>query len=347
MTRKTRNFVVTSLLVLCAGVGAGFVAYFGVPTVAFTTAGGPEELRFVPSNATLVAYANVHEVMTSELRQRVKRSLPFTGNGQRSFEAETGINIETDIDRVVIGVTPSADAAAPDHASGLVVARGRFDVVRIETLLREKGATVDSYKGRQIFTHERPSSLDADPSSAPPVSPARRSSTALTFIEPGVVVVGTPALVRRAIDLRDGGDSVVASDPIMSRVRALETGNVWAVGRFDALTARANLAQGMAGKLPAITWFSASGQVDSGVRAALKAEARDEESATALRDLIRGFVALVKMQGGSRPEVEPFLQTLQLGGSGQDVTLSVDLSPQTLDLLTNAFGQHSQPRERR
>ena len=86
------------------------------------------------------------------------------------------------------------------------------------------------------------------------------------------------------------------NEAIMTRVRDLENGNVWAVGRFDALTSRANLGQGMVGQLPAITWFAASGQVDSGIRASIKAETRDEQSASGLRDVIRGFFALAKMQ---------------------------------------------------
>ncbi len=348
MTRKTRNFVIASLVVLCAGVGTGLVAYFGLSTSAFTAAGGPDELRFLPSNATLVAFADVHQVMTSELRQKLRTAMPFTGDGQRSFEAETGINIETDIDRVVFGLTPSVDAGDRDGSSALVLARGRFDAVRIESFLRDKGATTEQYKGRTVFTPPTRSSPAAPPdaTTVPPSAPPESHSTpsALVFLEPGLVGVGSPALVRRAIDLRDGGDSVMASEPIMSRVRDLENGNVWAVGRFDALTARASLGQGMMGQLPAITWFSASGQVDSGVRAVLKAETRDDESATGLRDLIRGFMALARMQAGSRPEFQSLFESVQLGGAGQTVTLNIDLTPQTLELLTGAMGRLPGPR---
>jgi hypothetical protein len=79
----------------------------------------------------------------------------------------------------------------------------------------------------------------------------------------------------------------------------------------------------------------------------LKAETRDEESATGLRDLIRGFMALAKMQAGSRPEFQSLFDSVQLGGVGQTVTLNVDLTPQTLDLLTSTMGQASRPRPRR
>lgn len=350
MTQRTRNFVIASLLVLGAGVGTGLAAYFGFSTRAFTAPGGPDELRFLPANVTVVAFANVHEVMTSELRQKLRTELPFQGRGQQSFQDDTGINIETDIDRVVFGLAPGD--ASGGHPNGLVIARGRFDVVKIERAMRDHGATVEEYKGKRIVTATRTPATDAptpppapDGAAAQPPAPRapRTESFSVAFVEPGLVAVGSSALVRHAVDLRDGGDSVIVSDDIMTRVRALESGNVWAVGRFDALTAGAKIGQGMMGQLPSIVWFSASGQVDSGFAASLKAETRDEESANGLRDVVRGFVALAKMQTASRPDVQPLLQSIQLGGSGQTVTLSLNLTPQTLDVLTSTLRRPTQP----
>jgi len=52
--------------------------------------------------------------------------------------------------------------------------------------------------------------------------------------------------------------------------------------------------------------------------------------------VVRGFMALAKMQTGSKPELQALLQSLQLGGAGKTVMLSFDLSPEILDLLTRA-----------
>ena len=107
MTSRTRYFVIASLLILTVGLGTGLLAYYvGFPTSAFTRRGGPDELQFVPKDAAVIAYADVREVMTSELRQRVKAAAPVPENGQREFRDETGINIETDIDRVVACLDP-------------------------------------------------------------------------------------------------------------------------------------------------------------------------------------------------------------------------------------------------
>jgi hypothetical protein len=335
MTRQTRYFVIASLLVLCAGVGTGLVAYYGLPTRAFGASGGSAELRYLPSTATLAAYADVHEVMTSELRQKLRAILPTQADGQRSFLDATGINIETDVDRVALALTPSRDADGPSDA--LLITRGRFDAVRLEGLLRERGAQVETVSGKRLITLNNAHPPQTDPSQSPQFRTAH-DALAVTFLEPGLAAIGSPTLVRRAIDQKET-DSLLASDDIMSRVRALDDGNVWAVGRFDALTARAGLTKGMVGQLPSILWFSASGQVDSGIKATLKAETRDDEAANGLRDVIRGFVALAKMQTRSRPELQQLIESVQLGGTGRMVDLKLELSPQTLDLLTKTLRQ--------
>ena len=77
MTTKTRYFVVVSLLVLGIGFSTGLVAYYvGFPAGAFASRGGPVELAYVPRDAGVVAFANVHDIMTSELRQKLHHALP-------------------------------------------------------------------------------------------------------------------------------------------------------------------------------------------------------------------------------------------------------------------------------
>src|SRR5687767_6941591 len=109
MTSKTRYFVIVSLLVIGVGLGTGLVAYYvGFPAGAFQGRGGPAELEFVPRDAAVIAYANVRDVMTSELRQRIRSVVPMPEDGQRELEAKTGINIESDIDRVIACLYPDS-----------------------------------------------------------------------------------------------------------------------------------------------------------------------------------------------------------------------------------------------
>ena len=339
MTARTRYFVVTSLLILTVGLGTGLVAYFvGFPTTALTRGGGPDELRFIPRNATLVAFANVTDVMGSQLRDHLRQVLPSEPNGRREFEEETGINIETDIDRVLACVAPSLDGSSGAPGVGLILARGRFNDVKIESLMREHGATVQDYKGVRLIVAPRESRPD---SSAGSQRPAWQEDFSLAFIEPGLLAFGSSPLVRNTVDLRGGGDNVTANEELMGLVESLESGNVWAVGRFDALTGQARLPGDLAARLPAITWFSAAGFVNGGISGVLRAEARDEVAAENLRDVIRGFVALAKMQAGSKPEILAMVQSLQLGGTGKTVALSFDVPEAVFELLGQAAAARS------
>ncbi|MBS1817264.1 MAG: hypothetical protein JSU08_05000 [Acidobacteria bacterium] len=320
MTTKTRYFVVGSLLTLGVGLGVGLVAYStGFSTSAFTRQGGPDELQFVPANAALVAYADVHDIMLSDLRQKVRSALPMKPDGQGEFQNQTGINIETDIDHVLAAIVPTGEQVGQMPGAPMVLARGRFDQVKIEALMREHGAQVEEYKGVRLVVGGGQS--------------GKGGSVSLAFLEPGLVAVGSPALIRGAVDLKTGGSSIATNDDMMGRIRDLD-GNAWAAGRFDALTSRATLPNGVAQQLPSVTFFSATAHIDSGIRGSLRAETRDEESANGLRDVVRGFLALGRMQASGRPEIAGALQSLQLGGSGTMVSLSFDLPATAIDALS-------------
>lgn len=328
MTTRTRYFVIVSLLVLTVGLGTGLLAYYvGFPTSAFSQRGGPDELQFVPADASLVAYANVHEIMTSDLRQKVRALMPMKEDGQREFESQTGISIENDIDHVVAAVAPTHDASTAVPGSAIVLARGRFDEVKIEALMRQHGAQVEQYKDQRIISGELREG---------------RPTLSLAFLQPGLVAVGSPTLVRAAVDLKGGGAGVTTNDEVMNLVQDLESGNAWAVGRFDVLASQAKLPSQISQSLPAIQWFSASAHIDSGLRGVIRAETRDEDAANALRDVIRGFMALAKLQVSSNPAFGTVLRSLELGGAGKTVALSFEVPAEVFEAL-GAFSPQPPP----
>ena len=348
MTNRTRYFVIVSLLVLGVGLGTGLVAYYvGFPAGALGRRGGPDELEFVPRDATVIAFANVHEIMTSELRQKVRRVLPAHENGQKELETQTGINIETDIDRIVACMNPGAGGTS--RGAGMVLARGRFDEVKIEALMREHGAHVENYSGKRLIV--------ADPDSSNVAlgdSVVRRhgGSFAVSFMEPGLAAIGSTSLIRTAIDLHRAGnnpqkglESVTGNDELMNRVRSMDDGNAWAVGRFDALSSQ-HLPAGIMSQLPAITWFSVSGHVNGGIRGVLRADTRDEDAANNLRDVVRGFMALAKLQAGSRPEFQTMMQSLELGGTGKTVALSFAVPAEVFDIINAVANKAVKPEAR-
>src|SRR5205814_1997702 len=235
MTTRTRYFVVVSLLVLTVGLGSGLVAYYvGFPAGALGQHAGPLELEYIPRDATVIAFANVHEVMTSDLRQRLRRAVPMHENGQRELQEQTGINIETDLHRA--GNNPQA-----------------------------------------------------------------------------------------------GLESVTGNEELMNLVKSMDDGNAWAVGRFDALRSQAHLPDNVSSQIPAITWFAVNTHINGGIRGTIRAEARDDVAANNLRDVVRGFLALAKMQTNSKPELQAMVDSLEVGGANKTVSIAFMVPSEVFD----------------
>jgi len=155
MTTKTRYFVIASLLTLGVGLGTGLVAYYvGFPAGAVGRRGGPEELEYVPRDATVIAFANVHEVMTSELRQKIRHAVPLKEDGRQELERETGINIETDIDRVVACVNPDPGGTNMPGAGMVLVAA--FTLRALKRAFFDTDVEDDLTKGRSIASPNPP-----------------------------------------------------------------------------------------------------------------------------------------------------------------------------------------------
>jgi hypothetical protein len=262
-----------------------------------------------------VAYCNVQDVMQSELRHKLREAMPGREDGQAELERETGINIERDIDNVVAFLTPVQGA---ERYTGMVLASGRFDVVRLEGLAREHGGQVEEYKGKRLVTR---AADDAD-----------GHSITVGFMAPGLVAVGDTLNVKRAIDGVAGG-SILSNSEIMSLVGDLDASDAWAVGRFDALMSHAKLPPNVATQIPAIRWFSASGQIDGGINGSLRAEARDDQAGQNLRDVVNGFLALARMQASSKPELQVLVNSLQVSGAGKSVSVAFSIPPEVIEMM--------------
>jgi len=307
MSRRTRVFLAVAGAILAIGLGVGFVASLLGGTLTFGDGDAPAEFAYVPVDTRFIAYADVRGIMDSELRRRLSGPATGSGDATRRFRDETGIDLEQDIDHV-IAAWSGQDVSDPP----IVLMRGTLDQDRIEALVRSQGGVVEEYGGRTLVRHgER---------------------LAVAFVEPGLVAVGSLDALRRAIDVGTGSADARDNDELMSLVRQVRGGHVWLVARFDELT-EGRIPPDLAGQLPAITWISLTGFVDAGVQGRLSVEARDEMAAQDLREVIRGFLALARMNAGDRAVVGDLIDSLQLTGQGTTVALSFAIPPEVIDLL--------------
>ena len=317
MSKRTRYFVVTAAAILGLGLTTGLVAsYMGLP-VAFSSAAGPDELQYVPADAAVVAYANVREILDSDFRERFRQFEPDT-HERDEFEAKTGVNIDQDINSVVAALVGGAEQTAAPQNGVLILARGRFEQSRLEALALEHGGQVEDYNGKRLLTHRE---ADGD------------FDMAIGFLESDLIALGAYDAIKKSIDANGGRNIVSTNSELMRQIGELDASNAWAVGRFDAIANNAHVPSEIRSHLPAIQWFSAATHINGGVQGVFKAEARDEESAKNMRDVLNGFLALAKMQANSMPEVKTMVDSLQLSGDAKNVALSFTLPSELFDAL--------------
>jgi hypothetical protein len=322
---NNRRIVVASLLVTVVGLAAALALYlvsFSADQVSAQSEA--TEFRLVPGDAAFIGYADVRTVMDSPLRDRARDTLPLRDDGRRQFEAETGISVERDIDRVLAYLTPASPDSPETPPDGLVFARGRFEPSRIESLMRERGAIVETHGDRRVLVMEDPLGTGTG---------GATGAVALAFIEPGLAAVGTPRLVRNAVDQVNRGSEVPGSEEILIQARSVRNADVWAVGRFDALGGHTRLPDAVAGQLPPISWLSLSLRVRDGLGGVIQAIARDDASAEALREMVRGLLAFGQLQAPSGPAMERLIQSIELRGTGRTVELAFEAPAELLELI--------------
>lgn len=323
MSHKTRYFVAISGAILAIGLGTGLVAsYMGLPVSVFSSAAGPEELQYVPADAAVVAYANVRDVMNSALRQRFKEIGP-SQDEKNEFEEKTGLNLEQDVDTIVAAVMPKDGMAHNPAGAFLILARARYDAARLEALAVEHGAEVTDYQGKRLITHH-------DGGNA---NDTEDDDMAFGFVEADLVAFGSLTSVKASIDARRENRNVVSNNDMMKLVNEIENANAWAVGRFDAIAAKAGLPAEIQNAIPSISWFSAAGHVNGGLSGSFKAQAKDEDTARNLRDMMTGFLAMARMQAGNKPALQQLADSLVISGEGNTVALAFSIPTEVIDLL--------------
>ena len=296
MSKRTRLFVVATLATLAIGIGtAGLASYAGLrPALLGRTAAS--DLAFVPGTAKFVAFADVRQVMDSDLRHQLAPSLGTSSTTQNPLQ-QIGLDLEQDVDSVVVASLPGTRP----EGMPLLLAHGRFDTGLIEAQMLNAGGSTNNYSGIRTVATDKIS---------------------VAFIDSGFIAVGDPAAVRQAIDTKSKGGAITTDDAVMRLVRKVDASNTWVVANFQDLLASKSLPGGVAAQLPAITWLAASGDVGEGFAARIFAEGRDQRAAQDLQEVVRGFVALARLQSGQEATFTEFLNSVELSGEGNTVSLS-------------------------
>ena len=260
----------------------------------------------------MVAYANVRALMASPLRDRL-RELGSVHPAIATLQEWTGASLERDVDDLVF----SSEAVGDIVAQPLMILTGRFDSRRLDMYARDHGGRIESYSGARVV-----------------LAPRQAGDAAIVLPTSGLALLGDAPSVRRALDAKAGAVRAITDNVgFMRTVAGLDDRAAWSVATLQAVIARAAIPADVAAQLPAIDWLAASGRFGPTARGELSAQARDEIAAGSLRDLVRGFMALARMQAARNRELRGALASAALAGDGTTVTLSFDVTPGLLDLF--------------
>ena len=167
MTSRTRYFVIASLLVVLIGLECGLVAYYvGFPTSAFFAGDGPDDSSWC-RRMQLVAlrtFTKLHDLQcaTAPGATPCRRVFQTVRNSSRN---ETGINVETDIDRVVACLSRSSEGsrgapAAPRSSLPAWTVRCRADRGADAGITARAPATIEACASSQApRRHAHPGGL--------------------------------------------------------------------------------------------------------------------------------------------------------------------------------------------
>ena len=175
---------------------------------------------------------------------------------------------------------------------------------------------MDDYNGRKILVHRE-----------------HGQDVAVGIVGSDLIAMGPADLVRGIIDLSQGSGlakNITANPEMMDLIRDNNGSTAWAVGQFDEIRRRMRLPNGVAEQVPPIRLVSVKANINGGVKATIRAEAGDKAAADQLRDVVRGFLSLARLQGGAKPEIDGMLKSIELTGSDASVRLSIALSPEAL-----------------
>jgi hypothetical protein len=246
-----------------------------------------------------------------------------------------GIDIEKQVNRVVAYIEPHTppdpqSQAKPDKPRALVLVQGTFDPARLEAFIRERAGTADEYKGRTIFTHRN-----------------EGHEVALGLVGADLIAMGQADLVRGVIDASQDAsllaNNVTSNAEMMPLIRANAGSTAWVVGQFDEIRRRMQLPNSVSAQVPAIRLVSARADINGGVKATISAEAGDAAAADQLRDVVRGFISLARLQAGAKPEVEAMLKSVELSGSDTTVSLSIVVPPDALRAIAPDARRRGRP----
>jgi hypothetical protein len=265
-------------------------------------------LSLAMPDARAMGGINVEQVRLSPFGQYLMAQITEREPGLAALIDATGFDPRRDLREILVVWNSEAGAK-----SGVIMARGTFDVARIVEAALSQGQTVETYKGVEMVG-----------------DPAKGS---LAFVDSTLVIAGDNADVRAAIDRRSAAVGIGAD--LAAQLNQLSsTEDAW----FVTLVPPAQL-QEVGAMLNKVQ--QASGGVKFGANVVLTAQtvSQTDQDATALAETLKMLASMAQMGApkGLAASGAALLQNLSVAAAGQVTTLSLSVPEQQIEQMIKAL----------
>jgi hypothetical protein len=321
---RSRLVVFVSMVVVGLGVAAGISALYLDPARA-AVGPLPAEGLVLPADARFVMGVDVKRLTASPF---YKKQAALRPDAFRDLEAHTGVNPERDVETLLVA------GGAQDQGLALLV--GNFDRARLARAIEteKKGqVTWKDVLGTTVYLFNE----------------GQKGAGAAAFLDDRRLVVGSARAVETAVGAHaQGGAGIKGNAAITGLLERVKPGSTfWMVGDQSLL---ANLPKSvpMGGgdstvTLPALKSVVMTGDLEPVVSVAIIGDATDEPSAKNLADVVRGFVAIMSMQGGQKPELKQLASAVSVTTDTNHVQVSARIPYELIDALAPKRAATAEP----
>jgi hypothetical protein len=284
-------------------------------------------LGLVPADSKVVIGIDAQRAKSSGFGQFVLKRQNSANTDLQGFELQTGFDPRRDLEYVLV-----ASAGTPHDSSGLILARGLFDMERITTAARSKGARIENFADTVLISMK-----DKD------------QANAIAFPETGVAIAGPLSLVRGVLN---GRSTPTVLDPrLTALINSADGNDVWFASTLSPNTFAPEVdPSGNAGPMANAQVLrsvrEASGGVKLGevVQLTFDAVTRSPQDANALADVVRFMTNMVQTKAQNDPRaaaLAPALEQMKLESSGANVHLALQMPEKTLEQFEPASAKLS------
>jgi hypothetical protein len=264
-------------------------------------------LSLAMPDARAMGGINVEQVRLSPFGQYLMARIVEQDVGLQALINATGFDPRRDLREILVVWNSEAGGK-----SGVMMARGTFDVARIVEAALSQGQKVETYKGVEIV---------GDPKGA------------LAFVDSTLVVSGPGVSLRAAIDRRSAAVGIGAD--LAAQVNQLSTTeDAW----FVTLVPPAHL-QEMGATLNKVQ--QGSGGVKFGANVVLTAQtiSQTDKDAAALAETVKMLAGMAQMSApkGWAASGAALLQNMSVAAAGANTTLSLSVPEQQVEQVLKAW----------